>query len=1249
MENVERFKAAYTWIFTALAVLSSFPAVQASALGHKVCDSGAVLQPRVWTITDGSRISLSLRMNEDGGNGVPLPKFRCDEGARGQSPALKIRVAVPPRGEIRVRALQAEIQPSGLGRSGAPARAADPADFYRVEGFGWFRYLRFVTLSVRPWKAPSVSGRGGAMLISLDLVIEGGHMSGPPVRDPLAAPLYRALVVNPGDAPKWLARPPAPATRRPVRRVVFPLPASTYGGGSVNATFSIPVDRDGLYRITYDDLAGQGLIHPAYSPSHFSLWDPENRRVGMEFIGDGDNQIEPGEYFLFYGEAYEPPPERSNEFQHGRYTRTNVYRLKLTPSNPVFPTIDGTPNRGYPVLDYFTEDRKFEVDQSFFSGSPTGNDDHWYWMWLYYTAPDTGVVDLTGLDLSATGETVDLEVGVLGVTSDPGADPDHHLRITQESVQPPAVLFDSYFDGFQRVTLQGVQPLDRFVPGSNTLRFETVDDLNLNQDVVLVDWVRVKYPRTFTAVDGTLTAGVPAGHHRLLVDGFRSSDITVLDVTDPLKPRRIIGGTVSPSGSGYAILLDLSLAADTKILFLDSDAILPIAGLTPVMTEDPPFNEPFDYLVITHRDLARYPSIQQLTAHRESQGLKTAVVTVEDIMEWYRGGVFDPEAVHEFLQDVFNQVSPPAPLYVVFIGDTTFDYLDAYGNPDYEPGQTPITPTWFVDYPGLGEAFFPNDFLFTRVAGDDEIPDMVAGRISVRTRRELGDVVAKLLAYDNAGSGDWTRRVVMIADEPRDGTEDVFETVHDAMYDEYFTDPAYNPYLVDRIYHRVCCPGDPGLMHDAVVAAWNAGAAVMSFAGHGAHEFWGYTPFLDSTDPNLLNDLVPADGLPFTVNVSCRTGSFHKSIPGTTFWDAFMETFLKLPRRGVEAAMAPSAVDDVVTVGSTLPLFYEAMFHPLYRYRRVGDVAFYVWSRLISLSALKDAQNLDLFGDPAAMLRLPSIDAPLNLTATGGEGVIDLAWDAVPGAIGYLIYRSEGNNQNYTRLTPVHVTGTTYSDSGVTPGVTYYYRVTAVNADLFESRWSDEASASATEPVPGPPQNLVVTDPAIGNTLDLTWNPPASGNVAGYRIEYGTSSGNYDHTWAIGNVTSYRISGLINGQTYYFIVRARNSLGQYGPPSNEASGIPTRDGETGFPIIFPLLLTKQGNDVVMTWPQVTASGFIEYRAYRDIQKDLQRIPPNMICQIPDPAQTTCTDTNAVPAPQDYYYQVTFLDDTGEHQ
>lgn len=85
--------------------------------------------------------------------------------------------------------------------------------------------------------------------------------------------------------------------------------------------------------------------------------------------------------------------------------------------------------------------------------------------------------------------------------------------------------------------------------------------------------------------------------------------------------------------------------------------------------------------------------------------------------------------------------------------------------------------------------------------------------------------------------------------------------------------------------------------------------------------------------------------------------------------------------------------------------------------------------------------------------------------------------------------------------------------------------------------------------------------PSIGNsgTTTLKWDASPDQSVVGYRIYYGITSGKYTNSAAVGNVLTANVSGLREGQQYFYAATAYNDDGVESVFSNEASNtIPFR-------------------------------------------------------------------------------------------
>ena len=180
--------------------------------------------------------------------------------------------------------------------------------------------------------------------------------------------------------------------------------------------------------------------------------------------------------------------------------------------------------------------------------------------------------------------------------------------------------------------------------------------------------------------------------------------------------------------------------------------------------------------------------------------------------------------------------------------------------------------------------------------------------------------------------------------------------------------------------------------------------------------------------------------------------------------------------------------------------------------------------------------------------------APTGLTATPGNAQVSLTWIASPGATTYNVKRSTINGGPYSTIAPGIAT-TSYTNTGLTNGTTYYYVVSASNGAEGPNSSQVSAIPSAGPNPPAAPTGLSATP---GNAqVSLSWN--ASAGATSYNVKRSTTNGGPYSTIAPGIVTtSYTDTGLTNGTTYYYVVSASN--GAESPNSSQVSATPTSGG-----------------------------------------------------------------------------------------
>ena len=95
----------------------------------------------------------------------------------------------------------------------------------------------------------------------------------------------------------------------------------------------------------------------------------------------------------------------------------------------------------------------------------------------------------------------------------------------------------------------------------------------------------------------------------------------------------------------------------------------------------------------------------------------------------------------------------------------------------------------------------------------------------------------------------------------------------------------------------------------------------------------------------------------------------------------------------------------------------------------------------------------------------PVVETLTGSGAAAGSHSVSLHWTASPSTVtGYNVYRGSTSGGPYARVNPVLNAGTSYVDSGVQSGATYYYVSTAVNSGGTESKYSGETQVVIPSP-----------------------------------------------------------------------------------------------------------------------------------------------------------------------------------------
>jgi fibronectin type 3 domain-containing protein len=256
-------------------------------------------------------------------------------------------------------------------------------------------------------------------------------------------------------------------------------------------------------------------------------------------------------------------------------------------------------------------------------------------------------------------------------------------------------------------------------------------------------------------------------------------------------------------------------------------------------------------------------------------------------------------------------------------------------------------------------------------------------------------------------------------------------------------------------------------------------------------------------------------------------------------------------------------------------------------------------------------------------------NAPAGLTTTGQTpNSITLSWNGVTGAVSYKVYRGESVSGTYTQ-TGSNVTSNTFTDTELSAGRTYYYKVSAVNTG-GESPQSSSIEAATTLNAPDVPAGVTATG-RTSSSITLSWNRVTG--AASYKVYRGESeTGAYSPAGSPAT-TSFTDTGLPAGTTYYYKVSAVNAGGE----SPQSSSI-----EAATTLNAPMGLGSTGqtsSSITLNWNGVT--GAASYRVYRSSTSD------GTYTQTGSNATSNAFTDTGLSAGTTYYYKVSAVNAGGE--
>ena len=826
-----------------------------------------------------------------------------------------------------------------------------------------------------------------------------------PRTSPAFEKMFQATLRNYEQAKPWRSRRgEAPLKKHPSKNILQN--GSLRGGDAPKAPtlttktyrFKIPITRTDLYRINYNNLKASAGIEPEDINLDTLRLESGGQKQGIYvFDENGNDRLDRGDQIVFYGRA----------LSDNKFTDTNVYWLRFA--------LRGEPTTGIETSRVEERDAtplspnliapsafltRIRFEENRLHDVLAGNDvkselaDHYFW--VAFRGGNTK-------DFS----NIELPEAVPRLQIDRNAPLTATLRIRFQGVSRRGTALHRARVSFNNKRLgrsvewkrQGAPTAVRSIPQArihndpvNVIRIEALDANRTapgSYDFYL-DWYEFDYWRNFRA-DGkslefnTNTEPRKRGKVQYRVENIYNDTIDVYQLNENGIVSKLTGGEVSRVGAGHNILFEDTVGRHTRYFVISRSAYRSINALVP--TPPTPLRNPSnqaDYVVITHPTFA--DGIQSLVEFRRSQGLTTMVVDIDDIYDEFSDGVFNPLAIQKFLRYAYTSWQQPAPTYVLLVGDAHYDYKNAIVKLYREDRKTynlyPIfVPTYHGWAPECGETAM--DHRFVNVSGEDPLPDMLIGRLSVQTPEDLATMVEKIINYEkNLRTGLWQGTLIQVAD---DNTDNPGDGVFEASRNQLIRDIIPVGYDTRQIYLRRL--KSPERTRALIRSALSRGAIAIEYTGHGGIQTWADESIFRSEDVASLRNRY----LPFVITTTCLNGQFDKPQQVGNF--CLSEQFM-LGQYGAIATLSATRL----TYGTANAEFDKDLFESFFGVGRepklviegggelpptvghiVADAKISFMTRIRNQQWIPGTEQYTLFGDPASRLALPELDVKVEL------------------------------------------------------------------------------------------------------------------------------------------------------------------------------------------------------------------------------------------------------------------------------
>ena len=762
---------------------------------------------------------------------------------------------------------------------------------------------------------------------------------------------------------------------------------SSWASNSVLATgdwYRVGIVRSGMFKMTTSFLNDLGINTSNLDPRTLKVYGngggmlPQLNSASRHddlvenqiFIqGESDGNMDANDFVLFYAEGpnewnYDSESER---FRHERnaYCDTNYYYITFGGANGQrvqnLSSLPGTPTH---TVTSFIDYDEHENDWTNLVGSGR----QWFGEYFDVTPSYNFTFDFPNLDNS-----VPAWVNARAVARAPGQ--------TSLNVAPNS---SSTAIGLSFGPVNPSPSADYVVAAENSGEFTnalanniilttTYNDNGLPGSIAWLDYLEVNVARQLTHVGSQMRFRDPRVVGINNVVNYQlgnAQNVTVWEVTNSLKPMKVQGQLQGGN-------LSFMLSGDTLREFLSfSGTTFPSPTPFGSVQNQNLHGEAVSELVIVTPARFKAEAERLANFHRDYDGITVKVVTPQEIYNEFSSGKQDISAIRDYMRMYYERASNGSdlPNHLLLFGDCSYDYKDILTT----------NSNWVPTYQSeasfsLYQSFCTDDFFGNLDPAEGEFifgdaTDLSIGRLPVKTIREASDVVDKILAYhDEMSLGDWTQKILFVADDVDVSWETVLMSDADALANRL--DQEYPDFNIEKIYtdsyvQQSSSGGDryPEAQNE-IGNKIEQGVLLLNYVGHGGEVGWASERILEVNDVRSYENKNRPNVM---MTVTCEFSRLDD--PGRV---SAGEYALLNPNGCSVALFSTMRVVFVGPANYLNRLFYD------YAFEKDSDGDYYTFGEIMRFTknasgTTSDRRKFGLLGDPAMRFHRPEYNVAIS-------------------------------------------------------------------------------------------------------------------------------------------------------------------------------------------------------------------------------------------------------------------------------